>query len=520
VRTPILPEEEVRLMKAKHLLPIGLLSALVLVTVLLVAVGPAVAQEPLLRQIQASVNPDAQVGLVMWEANTEVVIEINDLDTAEAVDFSVTGATDDNGDFGTGFISFDMEAGDVVTVTQGGTVDTLIVRDISITEVDREADIVHGTADPDSDVRVSTDYLADLWVIANSIGEWMADFSGVYDIVPGTHLDANQSDADSDLSFTILDVPLPPVPISAGTSITTPSRGTVTSGTPTVYWEDPITVSTTGLSGGTGSATLAMPDGYAETIALVESPPGTYTGTFLPVYPDHHGTASITITIHYPVGDDQEVYFTLYIDPSGVVRDTFGDPVAGATVTLYRSANADGPFLMVPDGSTIMGPGNRTNPDVAGADGLFGWDVAPGYYKVRAEKAGYSAPGGNAFVETAVLRIPPPVTDLVLVLYCPSVPAVTIESVLHFFDQAAEDGTLVGSGRGILGKLSLCALHTELLLAKACLDRSRESAAVVILKRAYAHCDGLPRPTDLVKGPARPELAGQIQQLIADLSAG
>ena len=158
--------------------------------------------------------------------------------------------------------------------------------------------------------------------------------------------------------------------------------------------------------------------------------------------------------------------FTIYIDPSGVVRDTFGEPVAGATVTLYRSADADGPFVMVPDGSTIMGPGNRTNPDVTGADGLFGWDVAAGYYKVRAEKAGYGAPGGGAFVETAVLRIPPPVTDLVLVLSGPPVPDVTIQSVLGFFDQSVEDGTLVGNGRGILGKLSLYAFRAELLLAK------------------------------------------------------
>ena len=144
-------------MKAKRLWPVVLLSALALVSVLLVAVGPAVAQEPLLRQIQASVSPDAQVGLVMWEANTEVVIEIDDLDTAEAVDFSMSGATDENGDFGTGFISFDMEAGDVVTVTQGGTVDTLIVRDISITDVDRTPTSCVGLADPGSEVWVSAD---------------------------------------------------------------------------------------------------------------------------------------------------------------------------------------------------------------------------------------------------------------------------------------------------------------------------------------------------------------------------
>ncbi|MEX1357003.1 MAG: HYR domain-containing protein, partial [Gaiellaceae bacterium] len=105
----------------------------------------------------------------------------------------------------------------------------------------------------------------------------------------------------------------------------------------------------------------------------------------------------------------------IYIDPSGFVRTPGGNAIEGATVTLFRSdTGLPGTFVQVPDGSAIMSPANRTNPDLTDATGHFGWDVLAGYYLVRAEKADC----GPA-VESAVLTIPPPVTDLLLVLDCP-----------------------------------------------------------------------------------------------------
>jgi len=67
-----------------------------------------------------------------------------------------------------------------------------------------------------------------------------------------------------------------------------------------------------------------------------------------------------------------------------------------------------------------MSPANRTNPDLTDANGHFGWDVIAGLYKVRAEKAGCVAPSNPAqpYVESAVIEVPPPVTDLDLRLDC------------------------------------------------------------------------------------------------------
>lgn len=120
----------------------------------------------------------------------------------------------------------------------------------------------------------------------------------------------------------------------------------------------------------------------------------------------------------------EEIEFPLYIDPSGVVRTTTGAPLPGATVVLLQGASKEGSFTAVPDGSAVMSPMNRRNPDLSEADGHFGWDVIAGLYKVRVEKSGCNAPGdpGKAFVETAVQTIPPPVTDLELRLECPPPP--------------------------------------------------------------------------------------------------
>ncbi len=103
-----------------------------------------------------------------------------------------------------------------------------------------------------------------------------------------------------------------------------------------------------------------------------------------------------------------------YVDPSGIVETRTGVPLAGATVTLFRAGSPAGRGVRVPRGSSIMSPGNRRNPDLTGLFGNFGWDVAPGFYRVAARKRGCAA------ARTGVLAIPPPITNLLLRLRCPS----------------------------------------------------------------------------------------------------
>ncbi len=162
-------------------------------------------------------------------------------------------------------------------------------------------------------------------------------------------------------------------------------------------------------------------------ITLTEGGPGSLPGTSIysgtiPDLQPHHGL--IHIIKHLPGGD---IDFWVWDDPSGVVKTPGGTPIVGATVTVLRSDSSAGPFGAVPNGSFVMSPVNGRNPDMTDVNGHFGWDVIAGYYKVQAEKAGCHAPGdpGQASVETQVYTIPPPVTDIVLILDCGAEPSPT-----------------------------------------------------------------------------------------------
>jgi hypothetical protein len=108
-----------------------------------------------------------------------------------------------------------------------------------------------------------------------------------------------------------------------------------------------------------------------------------------------------------------------YVDPSGTVyaKTEHGPvPLAGATVTLEQGFEPGGPLYAVPNGSLVMSPANRVNPDETDGDGTFGWDVLGGSYAVRASKQGCSTETSSVF------SVPPPVTGLSLTLTCATPP--------------------------------------------------------------------------------------------------
>jgi hypothetical protein len=214
----------------------------------------------------------------------------------------------------------------------------------------------------------------------------------------------------------ILTGPTPPPP---GTTIT--SRGTSPDGIPIIYWQDELTLTTTGCAGGTASYQLLIGANVVRSGAMTEGPAGTYTATVPALFP-LHGYGRVVITILCG-GSPTTIAFDIYIDPSGTVRTVAGAPIAGAVVTLLRSDSASGPFVQVDDGSGIMSLANRNNPDTTDVNGHFGWDVIAGFYVVRAAATDCVSPTNPAqtFVETAVLAVPPAVTDLDLRLSCAAI---------------------------------------------------------------------------------------------------
>jgi hypothetical protein len=245
-------------------------------------------------------------------------------------------------------------------------------------------------------------------------------------IPPGTNLPGSLGPVNISYDEILYsqDITVPAPPVSPPLNAIEPAH--TGGGTIVVYWMDDLTLTTNACTDGTASFELSvLEDGHIVTGAMLETATGSgiYQAAIPSLYP-HHGVTEIVYTVNCPDGNTIETPFFIYIDPSGVVKDTSGMPIQNATVTLFHADNPDGPFTEVPNDSTVMSSSNRDNPDMTNANGEFGWDVVAGFYKVRAERVGCFSPINpeQTFVESAVLTIPPPVTNLELILKCSSLP--------------------------------------------------------------------------------------------------
>ena len=210
-----------RLMKAKHVLLLMLFCGLVLPTVaavLLAAAGSgAVAhQQSLFPFFEVRpFQPAEYMWGQEWALDSEVSIEIDDPDTAEAVDFSMTSGTDGNGFFELFDIPFDIEPGHVVTVSQGAAVKTHVVIDLTVTRMGTVSDTVFGVGAPNTETFVAIfmdvegQEGSQRTVMSDDTGAWTADFSvpgadgkPAFDIGPGMRTYANQHDDDWDMTGT------------------------------------------------------------------------------------------------------------------------------------------------------------------------------------------------------------------------------------------------------------------------------------------------------------------------------
>jgi hypothetical protein len=179
------------------------------------------------------------------------------------------------------------------------------------------------------------------------------------------------------------------------------------------------------------------------TFTPVDSSAGPWTvRSFPPAGSTGRGTAFADLGEVLP-GQTRAVTLTLpvvttqpYIDPSGHVVDTVGQPVSGATVVLQRANGPEDPYVAVPDGAAIMSPGNRVNPGVTGADGAFGWDVLSGWYRLEASKPGCRGVHGEPVTRAGPFHVPPPVVDLDLVVDCrvpdADAPVITVSGATPF----------------------------------------------------------------------------------------
>ena len=291
-----------------------------------------------------------------------------------------------------------------------------------------------------------------------------------------------------------LPAPPPPPP-----GVTVHGIGTTAQGDPIIEWEQTTPISYAGVCPG-GTATWAITAENTQTSQqqtvdgpMAETPPGSgdYTATVPPLDP-LHGPGTLTITVDCPDSfDNSTATLAIYIDPSGAVVDTHGNPIPGATVTLLRSEDPNGQFTPVPDGSPVMSEGNRQNPDTTRADGSFGWDVVTGYYEIQAQKAGCADPNNPADdqVTSPVMPVPPAVNGLKLVLSCPQSPTqiagAASAAAARFGEPGGVTATLEdGAGNPLAGKAvtftlpggESCTANTDAAGVASCAITPRESA--------------------------------------------
>ncbi len=168
-----------------------------------------------------------------------------------------------------------------------------------------------------------------------------------------------------------------------------------------VVWEL-TTLSVEACAGGAATYAVVDSSGVTELSgAMVESSDGIYEASFAGLA--GAGTYTIETTVTCPDTTLEEHTATItYYDPSGQVRACTGTPIVGATVTLTRSDTLAGPYTPVPDGSDLMSPDNRMNPMSTDGNGLYGWDVADGFYVVVVDAGVYGVQ------QSPPLQVPPP----------------------------------------------------------------------------------------------------------------
>jgi hypothetical protein len=191
---------------------------------------------------------------------------------------------------------------------------------------------------------------------------------------------------------------------------------------PVVNWSKESPITTKGCKG--GKVVISVEAENTETkkfehreATLTESPAGSgkFSGD-IPVMKPLHGKATVKITVSgcEHSSEDIVVEIKIYIDPSGTVVDGNHEdaPLWEATVTLLTSATETGTYTAVENGSEVMSPMNRVNPDKTRENGAFGWEVIEGFYKVEASKTGCGTATTPAF------HVPPAVENLEIVLHC------------------------------------------------------------------------------------------------------
>jgi hypothetical protein len=172
------------------------------------------------------INPDLwEVEVWEWPLDVAVTLNIDDPSNGPGVDYTDTQyAFVPEWDPNSTYIRFDFRdvfdalPGFIVTLSDGSITKEHIVTNHTVTSVDPSNDQVTGTAEPGSElvaeICVESGCTA-VDVTTDQNGDWIAGFTGLYDIVPGTDGAVHQFDEDGDGTGIHWNVPNPTIQVRA-----------------------------------------------------------------------------------------------------------------------------------------------------------------------------------------------------------------------------------------------------------------------------------------------------------------
>ena len=173
--------------------------------------------------IQAQLGNN-RVGGWEWPPGETVTVEIDDPATGSNPDYSANATVGvaewdpEQTWFEINFQGlYDLKSGDLVTVSHGTTSKTLTVAPLEITEVDHDLDTVSGITNPGAELNVwiHEESFPEISLTADeTTGEWTADFSGLWDILPRTDGAAAQYDEDGDETWVGWEITKPRMEVS------------------------------------------------------------------------------------------------------------------------------------------------------------------------------------------------------------------------------------------------------------------------------------------------------------------
>ena len=201
-----------------------------------------------------------QIYTYHWALGASVTATINDPKTKDAVDYSTSATVvDENTGYTTLIFDFkdiyDIKPGFEITLTDGVTIKTHTVTELTVTSVDTDTDVVTGVAARNSQLSIwgcwEDGCNGSREEVADKKGNWSADFADdsqvTYDLAPGSWIVASQWDDDSDgtlAGWVVAGIAPEPVVDSepeatASPVLVAPLNGeTLTTNMPTFQWQE------------------------------------------------------------------------------------------------------------------------------------------------------------------------------------------------------------------------------------------------------------------------------------------